>query len=141
MKKSFRIISLLAAVFFALAGAACAAEKIGVANMQQVLINHPSFEQVSKRIEAMYRAKEQELKTALDKVTDKKQGTQIIQNKRKEAAEEETKLKDPIYKEIRAAVRTVAKNKGVTVVLDSVAVMFGGEDITQDIIKELKRKK
>ena len=109
--------------------------------MQQVLINHPSFEQVSKRIEAMYRAKEQELKTSLDKVTDKKQGAQIIQKKRQEAAQEETKLKDTIYKEIRAAVRTVAKNKGITVVLDSVAVMFGGEDITQDIIKELKKKK
>ncbi|MGN0837520.1 MAG: OmpH family outer membrane protein [Pyramidobacter sp.] len=141
MKKYFHVIPLLAAVFFALAGAACAAEKIGVANMQQVLINHPSFEQVSKRIEAMYRAKEQELKTSLDKVTDKKQGAQIIQKKRQEAAQEETKLKDTIYKEIRAAVRTVAKNKGITVVLDSVAVMFGGEDITQDIIKELKKKK
>ena len=106
MKKFFRIVPLLAVVVFALAGAACAAEKIGVADMQKVLVNHPRFKDVSKRIEAVYRAKEQELKTALDKVTDKKQGAQMIQGKRQEAAQEEIKLKEPIYKEIRAAVRT-----------------------------------
>ncbi len=141
MKKFFRIVPLLAVVVFALAGAACAAEKIGVADMQKVLVNHPRFKDVSKRIEAVYRAKEQELKTALDKVTDKKQGAQMIQGKRQEAAQEEIKLKEPIYKEIRAAVRTVAKNKGITVVLDIGAVMFGGQDITDDVVAELKKKK
>lgn len=141
MKKFFRIVPLLVVVVFALAGAACAAEKIGVADMQKVLVNHPRFKDVSKRIEAVYRAKEQELKTALDKVTDKKQGAQMIQGKRQEAAQEEIKLKEPIYKEIRAAVRTVAKNKGITVVLDIGAVMFGGQDITDDVVAELKKKK
>lgn len=51
------------------------------------------------------------------------------------------KLKEPIYKEIRQAVRTVAKNKGCDVVLDSQAVQFGGVDLTADVINELKKKK
>ncbi len=141
MKKFCFVFTLLAALTIALAGAACADEKIGVADMQKVLVNHPRFEQVTKRIEAVYRAKEQELKTAMEKVTDKKKGAETVEAKRREAAQEEMKLKEPIFKEIRAAVRTVAKSKGVTVVLDSGAVQFGGLDITEDIVKELKKKK
>ncbi len=141
MKKFPFVFVLLAALTLVLAGVAAADEKIGVADMQKVLANHPRYEQVSKRIEAVYRAKEQELKTALEKVTDKQKGSDTIEAKRREAAEEAMKLQEPIYKEMRAAVRTVAKNKGLTVILDSAAVHFGGIDITQDIIAELKKKK
>ncbi len=141
MKKFSFMFVLLAALTLVLAGVAAADEKIGVADMQKVLANHPRYEQVSKRIEAVYRAKEQELKTALEKVTDKQKGSDTIEAKRREAAEEAMKLQEPIYKEMRAAVRTVAKNKGLTVILDSAAVHFGGVDITQDIIAELKKKK
>lgn len=62
MKKFFRVFTLLAALTLAIAGAAYADTKIGVADMQRILFNHPNFEQVSKRIEAVYRSKEQELK-------------------------------------------------------------------------------
>ncbi len=141
MKKFPFVFVLLAVLTLVLAGVAVADEKIGVADMQKVLANHPRYEQVSKRIEAVYRAKEQELKAALEKVTDKQKGSDTIESKRREAAEEAMKLQEPIYKEMRAAVRTVAKNKGLTVVLDSAAVHFGGIDITQDIIAELKKKK
>ncbi len=141
MKKFPFVFVLLAVLTLVLAGVAVADEKIGVADMQKVLVSHPHYEQVSKRIEAVYRAKEQELKTALEKVTDKQKGSDTIESKRREAAEEAMKLQEPIYKEMRAAVRTVAKNKGLTVILDSAAVHFGGLDITQDIIAELKKKK
>ncbi len=141
MKKFPFVFVLLAVLTLVLAGVASADEKIGVADMQKVLVSHPRYEQVSKRIEAVYRAKEQELKTALEKVTDKQKGSDTIESKRREAAEEAMKLQEPIYKEMRAAVRTVAKNKGLTVILDSAAVHFGGIDITQDIIAELKKKK
>ncbi|MCI7403465.1 MULTISPECIES: OmpH family outer membrane protein [unclassified Pyramidobacter] len=141
MKKFFHVFTLLAALTLVIAGAAYADTKIGVADMQRILFNHPSFAQVSKRIEAVYRSKEQELKSALEKVTDKKKGAETIEAKRREAAQEEMKLKEPIYKEIRQAVRTVAKNKGCDVVLDSQAVQFGGVDLTADVINELKKKK
>lgn len=141
MKRFAYVMALVAAAFFAFGGVASADEKIGVADMQRVLISHPRFEQVSKRIQAVYRAKEQELKTALEKVTDKKKAQEVAEGKRREVAQEEIKLKEPIYKEIRAAVRTVAKSKGLTVVLDVAAVHFGGQDITNDVVNELKKKK
>lgn len=141
MRKLCLLFTFLAAIMLVTAGAASADEKIGIADMQRVLLKHPRFESVSKRIEAVYRAKEKELKTALEKVTDKKVAAETAQAKRREVAQEEMKLKEPIYKEIRAAIRTVAKSKGITVVLERGAVQFGGIDVTEDIIKELNKKK
>ncbi len=37
-------------------------------------------------------------------------------------------------------MRTVARLKGVTVVIEQSAVYFGGIDITDDVIQELKKK-
>ena len=139
MKKFCVLFALLAVMVCTVAGAAYADEKIGVADMQKVLMKHPKFESVGKRIEAVYRAKEKELKEAIEKVTDKKAGAEMVEKKRREAAQEEMKLKEPIYKEIRAAIRTVAKSKGLTTILDSAAVLFGGMDVTDDIIKELNK--
>lgn len=141
MRKLCLLFTFLAAIMLVTAGAASADEKIGIADMQRVLFKHPRFESVSKRIEAVYRAKEKELKTALEKVTDKKVAAETAQAKRREVAQEEMKLKEPIYKEIRAAIRTVAKSKGITVVIERSAVQFGGIDVTEDIIKELNKKK
>ena len=43
-------------------------------------------------------------------------------------------------KDIDMAIRTVCKAKAVTVVVDRNAVFFGGLDITDDVVQELKKK-
>jgi outer membrane protein len=53
---------------------------------------------------------------------------------------EEQKLMEPLFKDIDLAIRTVAKLKSITVVLDKGQVFFGGTDITEDVIQELKKK-
>jgi len=47
---------------------------------------------------------------------------------------------EPLFKDIDLAIRTVAKAKGVTIVLDKTQVFFGGADITEDVIQEVKKK-
>ncbi len=46
---------------------------------------------------------------------------------------------EPLFKDVDLAMRAVAKAKGITLVLDKGMVFFGGEDITNDIIQELKK--
>jgi len=46
----------------------------------------------------------------------------------------------PLFKDIDLAIRTVAKAKGLTIVLDKTQVFFGGMDITNDVIQELKKQ-
>ena len=46
----------------------------------------------------------------------------------------------PLFKDIDLAVRTVATAKKITVVVDKTAIFYGGTDITEDVIQELKKK-
>jgi len=48
-------------------------------------------------------------------------------------------LMEPIEKSIQDAVKSVADKKGLAVVLEKGAVVYGGQDITQDVIKQLSK--
>ena len=84
--------------------------------------------------------KQNEAKAAIDKEPDNNKKAQIFQNKKQEVAVEERKLMEPLFKDIDLAVRAVAAAKKITVVVDKSALFFGGVDITEDVILELKKK-
>ncbi|HDQ92920.1 MAG TPA: OmpH family outer membrane protein [Synergistetes bacterium] len=143
MSRSARIIPVLilgVLLVTALAGLAAAEEKIGVIDPQKVLFQHPKFEQAQKQIKSVVEKKQTEAKDAMDKTTDNNEKQRIFETKRQEAAREEQKIMEPIFKDIDLAIRTVAKAKNVTVVLDKTQVFFGGADLTEDVIQELKKK-
>ena len=50
----------------------------------------------------------------------------------------EKELMDPLMKDIEAAIKKVADKKGLTVVVDKNAVIYGGVDITDEVIKKMK---
>lgn len=49
----------------------------------------------------------------------------------------EQELRAPILRKIEAAVKAVADKKGLVVVLDANHIVYGGQDITDDVIKKL----
>ena len=118
---------------------AFAEEKIGVIDSQKIVFQHPKFEGITKQMQQISKAKETEMKTAVDSEKDQDKKAEIYQAKRRELAQEEQRLMQPIFQEAQLAVRTVAKIKGVTVVIEKSAVYFGGIDITDDVIQELKK--
>ena len=143
MFSSRRITVCVLAVFFLslyIAGAAFAQDVMGCVDPQKVMFQHPKFEQIQKQISDVTNKKQAEAKTAIDKETDDKKKAKIFQDKRTEAANEERKLMEPLFKDINLAIRTVANAKKITVVVDKGAVFFGGTDITADVITELKKK-
>jgi len=85
-------------------------------------------------------SKQNEAKMAIDATSNKDEQAKIYRTKRQEAAAEEQKLMQPLFKDIDLAIRTVAKAKGLTIVLDKTQVFFGGMDITNDVIQELKKQ-
>ncbi|NLD05446.1 MAG: OmpH family outer membrane protein [Synergistaceae bacterium] len=137
------IVSVLAVLFLSLyiSGAAFAQDVMGCVDPQKIMFQHPKFEQIQKQVSAVTNKKQEEAKVAIDKETDDKKKGQIFQDKRTEAANEERKLMEPLFKDINLAIRTVANTKKITVVVDKGAVFFGGTDITDDVIAELKKKK
>lgn len=145
--KKVILVSLVVVSAVLLAGgAAFAAEAkpapdvIGVIDSQLIVSKHPAFEQTAKQLQDMMRQKEGEARTAVDKEPDQAKKSQIMQTKRMEAAREEQRLMEPIYKDCQEAVRVVAKKRNVTIVLEKASVYFGGQDITDYVVQQLSLK-
>ena len=138
--KKMMLPVLVALVVVTVAGGAAfaAADTVGVINSQGIISQHPKFKEAADQLQQIGRQKEGEAKAAADKETDPAKKAQVVQAKRMELAKEEERLMGPIFKDCEAAVRTVAKAKGVTVVLEKASVYFGGMDITDDVVKQLK---
>ena len=137
---SFSFTASAAAKKAASAAPAASAGSVGVVDRGEILNSHPNLEQVHRKIADIARQKENEAKAAADKETDTAKKAQAIQAKRLELAQEEQKLMAPIYHDCEQAVREVAVRRKITLVLDKFVVLIGGEDITQDVIQQLKKK-
>ena len=53
--------------------------------------------------------------------------------------QQQNDMMEPVRQKIEAAVKEVADAKGITVVLNKEAVVYGGTDLTQDVIKKLNK--
>lgn len=53
--------------------------------------------------------------------------------------QQNTDLMEPVQKQVEDAVKAIADAKGLTVVLNKDTVVYGGTDITQDVIKKLSK--
>ncbi len=143
--KQFRGVvafSLMVVMMTALLGSAVAFagnSKIGVINPQAIMAGHPKLKDVQSKVKTALQQKQSEAKIAIDAESDNNKKAKIFQKKREEAAMEEKKLMDPLFKEIDLAIRTVAKAKKLEIVLDNTGVFYGGVDITNDVIQYLKK--
>ncbi|OPZ60209.1 MAG: Outer membrane protein (OmpH-like) [Synergistetes bacterium ADurb.Bin520] len=144
MKRTQRWWGMLLVVAFVVAlgaGTALAADdsKMGVLDPQKVLFNHPNFKDTQEKIQKVTENKQNEAKMAIDAESDNKKKAEIYQKKREEAAMEEQKLMEPLFKQVDTAIRTVATAKKLVIVFDKNVAFFGGVDITDDVIQELKK--
>ncbi len=150
-KKQVKIISIIIAVVFigsvvALAltqtgGVASAASSstVGVINSQQVLVQHPDIQ----NFEDQFRAAVEEIQKDFE---EKSQGMndqekqEYYQQCQQRVMQKRQELLDPIQKSIEEAVKKTADAKGLSVVIEEGAVVYGGQDITQDVIGRLAKK-
>ena len=139
--RNFLALSVTAFLFFlAVGGSANAAvDSVGVIDMYEVTNNHPKMNDAKAQLATISRQKETEAKAAADKESDPAKKAQIVQAKRMELAREEQKIMDPIFRDCQRAVREVAVNKKLTLVLNKSVVLIGGSDITQDVIQQLAK--
>ena len=149
-KKQVKIISILIALVFigsvvALAltqsgGIASAAGgSVGVIDHQQALAQHPDTQKVEEQMNTALEEIKKDFEEKSSGMSDQekqdyyKQCMQRAEQKRQE-------LVGPLIKSVDDAIKKVADNKGLSVVIDSAAVVYGGQDITQDVIKSLTKK-
>ncbi|MEK7431698.1 MAG: OmpH family outer membrane protein [Cyanobacteriota bacterium] len=64
----------------------------------------------------------------------RKDGQDLSEKKQKELEDMSNKLKT----QVENAIKDVAKDKNLDVIVDKQAVLFGGNDVTEDVIKKIK---
>lgn len=137
--KKIGYIVLVAMVAMTFSGIAWASDKVGYVDPIRVLASHPKYEASQKTLEKAAQTKAEATKKAVDKEKDSKKKMAIYEAAKRESMLNEQKVMNPIMKDINAAIASVAKKKSVTIVLNKSLVFLGGIDLTDDVVKILKK--
>lgn len=151
-KKQVKFISVLIALIFmgsvvALAltqtgsGIASAASSVnvGVVDRDQVLTQHPGVSDVQNQMNAAISEVQKDFEAKSQGMTDQEKADYYRQCQQR-LAQKQQELMDPMLKSVDDAIKKVADSKGLSVVIEKAAVVYGGTDITQDVISKLGKK-
>lgn len=112
---------------------------IGYVDMPKALDSHPRRASSERALQEFFQAKQREfqqrargLNAVQRQELDRQMQQQFIQ-KREE-------LLSGLDKDLRAAVEQVAKDRGITVVLDRTVVLYGGTDLTEAVVAKIGGK-
>ncbi len=107
--------------------------KIGYVNMQRLFVNHPdkaiSEEKLNQEAKKLQVQLEDEAK---DKTKEERQ--ELLEEYQAKLNNLEKNLVLQVMEDINDKVKEVAKNQDITVVLEKPTVLYGGYDLTQDVL-------
>ncbi len=150
-KKQVKIISILIAVLFigsvvAIAltqsgtGVASAAGgNVGVIDYRQVMSQHPDLNNVEQQMQTAIADVKREFEEKSAGMNDQEKADYYQQSQLR-LQQKQQELVAPIEQSIQDAIKKVADNKGLQVVVEKTAVIYGGQDISQDVINRLGKK-
>ncbi|MBO6304931.1 MAG: OmpH family outer membrane protein [Selenomonadaceae bacterium] len=149
-KKHVKIISVLIALVFigsvvaiALtqsgAGIASAAGNgnVGVVDYRQIMSQHPNLQSANEQMQKAVTDAQKEFEEKSANMSDQEKANYYNQTQERLQVKQQ-ELLDPIEKSVDDAVKKVADAKGLSVVLDKNTVVYGGQDITNDVVSRLK---
>ncbi|MBE8955487.1 MAG: OmpH family outer membrane protein [Quinella sp. 2Q5] len=150
-KKQIKIVSIVIAVIFigsvvALAltqsgniASAASSSSVGVIDYQQVMAAHPDVQNLQGQMETAINDVRKEFEEKSAGMNDQEKAD-YYQQCQQRLAQKQQSLLEPIKNAVDAAIKKVSDKKGLSVVIDKMAVIYGGQDITQDVISELGKK-
>ncbi|MBP1765238.1 MAG: outer rane chaperone Skp (OmpH) [Firmicutes bacterium] len=152
-KKNAKIIALGIVAFFVLGvvgiavsqtagskvASAAPSSNVGVVNQQLLVTQHPDMAtaQATMQTEVEQAKKDFDEKTAT--MSDKEKQEYYAQVQQRLSLKQQ-ELLTPILDKVTAAIKAVADAKGLAVVLDKNNVVYGGQDITDDVMKKITGK-
>lgn len=149
-KKQVKIVSVLIALAFigsvvALALtqsgsglASAASSSVGVIDYQAVASQSPKVQELNKAMQQEEQNAQKDFEEKSAGMNDQEKAEyyqQTMQRLQQKAVE----LREPVVNDINDAVKKVAEAKGLQVVLEKTAVVYGGQDITQDVVSKLSK--
>lgn len=111
---------------------------VGYVEMQRALDSHPRRASSERALQEFFQAKQREFQERSKNLT-AFQRQELDRQLQQQIFEKRNELLGGLDKELRQAVETVAKQAGVTVVLDRAVVLYGGTDLTDAVIQLIKK--
>ena len=150
-KKNVKTVALAiaAAFLFGVAGlavsqtthvaSAAPASSVGVVNYQMVVQQHPDLAKVQTTMQAESEAAKKEFDAKAASLGDKEKQEYYMQLQQRLQLKSQ-ELMVPVFSKVDAVIKEVADAKGLSVVVDKGAVIYGGQDITDDCVKKVTGK-
>ena len=150
-KKNVKIVALAiaAAFLFGVAGlavsqtshvaSAAPASNVGKVNYQMLVQQHPDMAkiQAAMQTESENAKKEFDAKAASLGEKEKQEYFMQLQQRLQMKNQE---LMVPLFNKVDAVIKEVSDAKGLAIVVDAAAVIYGGADITDDCVKKITGK-
>ena len=150
-KKNVKTVALAiaAAFLFGVAGlavtqttrvvSAAPSSNVGVVNYQMVVQQHPDLAKVQTSMQAESEAAKKEFDAKAASLGDKEKQEYYMQLQQRLQLKNQ-ELMVPLFSKVDAVIKEVADAKGLSVVVDKGAVIYGGQDITDECVKKVAGK-
>jgi len=117
--------------------AAAPAANIGYVDFQLLMSQHPDTAAANTTMQAAVDQAKKDFDAKAASMND--QDKQALYNQlQQQLADKQQQLFVPIRDKVLAAVKQVADSKGLTIVVDKGVAIYGGQDITTEVGKNLK---
>ena len=150
-KKNVKIVALAiaAAFLFGIAGlavsqttqvaSAAPASNVGKVNYQMVIQQHPDMAKVQTAMQAESEAAKKEFDAKAASLGEKEKQEYFMQLQQRLQLKNQ-ELMVPLFNKVDAVIKEVSDAKGLVVVVDAAAVIYGGADITDECVKKITGK-
>ncbi|HEY3426387.1 MAG TPA: OmpH family outer membrane protein [Negativicutes bacterium] len=152
-KKQIRIVSLAIVVFFMLGvvglavsqtgktsiASAGASSNIGVVDNQKILSQHPDMAKAQEAMQTELDQAKKDFEAKSATMNDKEKQDYYNQVQQRLSLKQQ-ELLSPVFDKVNAAIKAVADAKGLSVVMDKSNVVYGGQDITDEVVKKITSK-
>ena len=150
-KKNVKTVALAiaAAFLFGVAGlavtqtthvaSAAPASNEGMDNYKMVVQQHPDLAKVQTAMQAESEAAKKEFDAKAASLGDKEKQEYYMQLQQRLQLKNQ-ELMVPLFSKVDAVIKEVADAKGLSVVVDKGAVIYGGQDITDECVKKVTGK-
>ena len=150
-KKNVKIVALAiaAAFLFGVAGlavsqttqvaSAAPASNVGKVNYQMLVQQHPDLAKVQTTMQTESEAAKKEFDAKAASLGEKEKQEYFMQLQQRLQLKNQ-ELMVPIFNKVDGIIKEVSDAKGLVVVVDAAAVIYGGQDITDDCVKKVTGK-
>jgi outer membrane protein len=138
-KRTFPILLATAALMTAIAPAATARDLTDVGYIDQSAIAAlPAFQSVSRQLAAYKTQLDGQYAAAMRGAHTPAARAQVTQEFNGRMAREQQQLAGPAFMRVQLAIASAASNHGLSIVVDKRIIIYGGVDITQQVVRLLQ---